>query len=117
MKEEKKEIKAQITETMISTDPYQAYKELFGDSVLEKPLIQIAKSGNKKIINLNNIKKITTNNNNININNNIIKKNIYNNNINHLFNNHNINNANNKNNKIQNNFENNNNKLSYFSFI
>ena len=105
MKEEKKNLnlKAEITETMMSSNPYQAYKELFGETVLEKPLAKNTMLGNKKIINLNNIQKVTKNNNNININNNN-KNNIYNNmNIN-------INNIKNENNNIiRNNTENNNN--------
>ena len=76
-----------ITETMLSTDPYKVYQELFGETVLEKPLT---------IINNNN----TNNNiNHININNkNIINKNI-DNNINNNINNKNINNKNITNNK------------------
>lgn len=42
-----------ITETMLSNDPYTAYKDLFGDTVLEKPLSDTI---------INNLTKINSNN-------------------------------------------------------
>ena len=58
-----------ITETMLSNDPFTVYRDLFGDTVIEKPLSgtiinKLAKINSKNIQNNNN-------NNNNNINNNI----------------------------------------------
>ena len=56
-----------ITETMLSNDPFTVYRDLFGDTVIEKPLSGTIINKLAKI----NSKNIQNNNNNNNINNNI----------------------------------------------
>ena len=105
--DKKNKIVMDITETMLSTDPYKVYQDLFGETVMERPLTMVINNNNK--INYAN-----------NVNKNINNKNINNKNAGNINNNKNINknNAqttvkNNKNieqKKIANINENNNNK-------
>ena len=97
-KDEKNVAKVDVTETMLSMDPYKAYQDLFGETVVEKPLIQ-NKNANIKQNAINKTNKNHTNNLNNNINNNSnsnkINYNNQNNNNNINKNNNNINNINN----------------------
>ena len=68
-----------ITETMLSNDPFTVYRDLFGDTVIEKPLSgtiinKLAKINSKNIQNNNNNNNINNNLDNNNINKNKIEK-------------------------------------------
>ena len=76
--DKKNKIVMDITETMLSTDPYKVYQDLFGETVMERPLTMVINNNNK--INYAN-----------NVNKNINNKNINNKNAGNINNNKNIN--------------------------
>ena len=100
-KDEKNVAKADVTETMLSMDPYKAYQDLFGETVVEKPLIQNKNANNKQNA-INKTNKNHTYNQNNNINNNSNKSNYNNQNNNNNSNKNAINKNNNNINNINN---------------